>query len=384
MDGLRIRIAGLISENDRLQTQVADWNRKVEEAEGRATAVEVRAAAAKEGRIWAEAESTKWHGVSRKFFDSLGFPGDVVTKARAFDECMKKPEVVLAPKVLRMLVDFSGRVENLLKEIQLVFQHGSRGYEACPSEQRPESVPEPARPEPSLPPASTSRAPPTGGPSTSTPRPDATPSQPEPTSTPVIPNPTRQEPIPDLLNTDDIPSLHQWGTEGLQESVTLATESRGSTDLIIRITLSSVTQQQRTGSVQTNLFGENPDDPAVGFCRHMRQLAAELRVETGEERRILGDEDDPVTENPVEEEAEDKDEEDDADEDDKDEDEEEDPGYGDSGGDDEDDDSPPASSHRPVTRSTPKKKPVSRSKKKAYRNQSGLGSSSRKWTRDRR
>ena len=94
---------------------------------------------------------------------------------------------------------------------------------------------------------------------------------------------------------------------------------------------------------------------------------------------------DPVTENPVEEEDdeeeddEDEDKEDDADEDDEDEDEDED----DSGGDDEDIDSPPASSHRPVTRSTPKKKPISRPKRKAYGNQSGPRSSSRKRTRDR-
>ena len=379
MDGLRIRIAGLINDNDRLQTQVADQNRRLEEAEG-------RAAAAEEGRIRAEAESTKWHGVSRKFFDSLGFAGNVVTKARLFDECMKKPEGVSALKVLRMLVDFSGRVENLLKEIRLVFQHGSRGYEAGPSEQRPELVPEPTRLEPSLPPASTPRAPPTGGPSTSTPQPEATPSQPEPASTPVIPDPTRQEPIPDSLNIDDIMSLNQWGTEGLRESVTPATGSRGPTDLVIRITPGSVTrsQQRRTISIQTNLFGGNPNDPVAEFCRHMRQLAAELRAKTGEEQRILGDEDDPVTKNPVEEEAEDEDEEDDdTDEDDEDEEEEEDPGYGDLGGDDEDDDSLPASSHRPVTRSTPKKKPVSRPKRKAYRNQSGPGSSSRKRTRDR-
>ena len=59
--------------------------------------------------------------------------------------------------------------------------------------------------------------------------------------------------------------------------------------------------------------------------------------------------------------------------------EEEDPGYGNSR-DDDDDDSPPASSHRPVTRSTPKKQPVSRPKRKAYRNKSGPGSSSRKRT----
>ena len=147
-------------------------------------------------------------------------------------------------------------------------------------------------------------------------------------------------------------------------------------------------QQQRTGSVQTNLFGGTPDDPAAEFRRHMRQLAAKLRAETGEEWRVSRDEDDPITGNPVEEEAADEEkeneDEDDADEEDEDEEKEEDPGYGDSGDDDEDNDSPPASSHRPVTRSTPKKKPVSRSKRKAYRNQSGPGSSSRKQTRDRR
>ena len=166
------------------------------------------------------------------------------------------------------------------------------------------------------------------------------------------------------------------------------TGSRGPTDPVIRITPGSVTrsQQQQTGSVQTNLFGKNPDDPAAGFRRHMRQLAAKLQAETGEERRVLGDEDDPVTGNPVEEEAADEEEEDkdDADEEGEDEEKEEDPGYSDSGDDDKDDDSPPASSHRPVTRSTPKKKPVSRPERKAYLNQFGPGCSSRKRTWDRR
>ena len=162
VDALKARIAGLINDSDGLQTQVADRNRRLEEVEARATAVE-------EGRIRAEAESTKWHGVSRKFFDAFGFPGDVVTKAWTFDECMKKPEAVSPPKVLRMLVAFSERVENLLKEIRLVFQYGSRGYEAGPSEQRPDPVPEPARPEPSSPSTPTPRAPSIGGPPASTP-----------------------------------------------------------------------------------------------------------------------------------------------------------------------------------------------------------------------
>ena len=96
----------------------------------------------------------------------------------------------------------------------------------------------------------------------------------------------------------------------------------------------------------------------------MRQLAAELRAETGEDRRISEGEDNPIANDLVEEGAEDEDEEDDdADEDNEDKEEEEDPGYGDSGDEDEDDDSPLAYLHRPVTRSTPKKKPVSRPKR---------------------
>ena len=166
--------------------------------------------------------------------------------------------------------------------------------------------------------------------------------------------------------------------------MTPATGSRGPTNLVIQITPGSVTHsQRRTGSVQTNLFGRTPDDRAAGFCRHMRELADELRAETGEEPRISGDEGNPVTGNSVEEEAANEEKED-GDEEDEDEEEEEDLGYGDSGDDNEDDDLPLASSHRPVTRSTPKKKPVSRPKRKAYRNQSGLGSSSRKRTRNRR
>ena len=396
VDGLRIRIASLISENDRLQTQVADRNRRAEAAEAQilvaasqASAAEARAAAAEEAQALVESESTKWHGVSRKFFDSFGFPGDVVMKARIFDQCMKKPEVVSAAKILRMLVDFSARIENLLKEIRSAFQLGDRGHEAGPSEQRPELAPGPSRPEPSSPPTATLGAPPTRAPSASTLRPEATPSRPEVAAMPSIPDPTRQEPIPDSPNTDDIPSLHQWGTEDLPELVTLATGSRGPTDPVIQISPGSVprSQPRRPGSIQTNLFGGTPDDQAARFRQHMRQLADELRVETGEERRISGDEDDPVTENSVEETAvepkagnEEEEEDEAADEDEE---EEEDPGYGNSG-DDDDDDSPPASLHRPVTRSTPKKQLVSQPKRKAYRNKSGPGSSSRKQTRNRR
>ena len=222
VDGLRIRIASFISKNNRLETQVADRNRRAEAAEAqtlvaasqasaakaRAAAAEARAAAVEEAQALAESESTKWHGVSRKFFNSFEFPGDVVTKAQIFDECMKKPEVVSAAKILRMLVDFSARIENLLKEIRTVFQLGDRSQEAGPSEQRPKSALGPSRPEPTSPPTATPAAPPTGAPSASTPRPEKTPSRPEAAATPDIPDPKQRESIPDSLNTDHIPSLH--------------------------------------------------------------------------------------------------------------------------------------------------------------------------------
>ena len=81
MEELKARIVGLLKDNNGLQAQVADQNQRLEEAKGQAAAAEARTIVAEEERIRAEAESTKWHGVARKFFDSLGFGGDVVTKA---------------------------------------------------------------------------------------------------------------------------------------------------------------------------------------------------------------------------------------------------------------------------------------------------------------
>ena len=57
MEELKARIARLLKDNAGLQAQVADRNRRLEEAEA-------RVAAAEEGWIQAEAEITKWHGVS--------------------------------------------------------------------------------------------------------------------------------------------------------------------------------------------------------------------------------------------------------------------------------------------------------------------------------
>ena len=62
--------------------------------------------------------------MARKFHAFVGYPGDVVTKARLHDESMKKSEVVPAPKVLRALIDYSGRMEKLLEEMRTLLQYG--------------------------------------------------------------------------------------------------------------------------------------------------------------------------------------------------------------------------------------------------------------------
>ena len=181
--------------------------------------------------------------MAKKFHAFVGFASDVVTKARLYDEYMKKPEVVPTPKILRMLVDFSRKVEKLLGELRILLQHDGRRQEAGPSKRSLEPDPEPiSRPDPAFSPTLTPRAPATGEPSAPTPQPEAPKDQPEPAATPVVQDPTHQEPIPDSLNTDDILSLHQWATEGLQDTVTPPIGSRGPTNPVVRITPGSVTR----------------------------------------------------------------------------------------------------------------------------------------------
>ena len=93
--------------------------------------------------------------MARKFHTFMGFLGDVVTKARLYDECMKKPEVVPAPKVLPILVNYSGKVEKFLGELCTLLQHSKQREEAGPSERHPEPDPKPvSRLEPVPPPTS--------------------------------------------------------------------------------------------------------------------------------------------------------------------------------------------------------------------------------------
>ena len=111
MEDLRARIDCLLKENAKLKTQVANRDEKLKEAE-------TLTAVAFEEKIRIQEEREKAVTMARKFHSFVEYPGDVVTKARLYDESMKKPKVVPAPKVLRALIDFSGKVEKLLGELR--------------------------------------------------------------------------------------------------------------------------------------------------------------------------------------------------------------------------------------------------------------------------
>ena len=142
--------------------------------------------------------------MARKFHAFVGYPSDVVTKARLYNESMKKPEVVSAPKVLRALINYSGKMEKLLGEIRALLQHGEQREEVGPFERHsePELVPVP-RPEPVPQPTLTPAAPSTGGASAPTPQPGASEARPEAAATLGVSDSTLQEPIPDSVNIND-------------------------------------------------------------------------------------------------------------------------------------------------------------------------------------
>ena len=114
-----------------LKTQMADREDKLKEAEALMTT-------AFDEKVRAQKEHEKAFTMARKFHAFVGYPGNMVTKARLYDESMKKLEVVPTPKVLRILIDYSGKVEKFLGELHTLLQYGEQREEAGPSERGPE------------------------------------------------------------------------------------------------------------------------------------------------------------------------------------------------------------------------------------------------------
>ena len=90
MEDLRARIDCLLKENAELKTQVANRDDKLKEGEA-------LTATAFEEKVWSQEEREKVVTMAQKVHAFVGYPGDVVTKTRLYDESMKKSEVVPVP-----------------------------------------------------------------------------------------------------------------------------------------------------------------------------------------------------------------------------------------------------------------------------------------------
>ena len=148
--------------------------------------------------------------MARKFHAFVEYPGDVVNKAWLYDKSTSQPGTSLGPKIIRYMVDYSTKIEKLLREMRILLQLVGTQPEPAPATQQPTPA----------------RAP--------------TPiTQPEEVTLPTgRPDPTLQEAI-SKINTEDIASLEQWVVGGLQNMATSTTGSRGTTILGSQSTLGS-------------------------------------------------------------------------------------------------------------------------------------------------
>ena len=161
----------------------------MDELRNRITAVE------EEAKI-ARAERDKAKVISQKIHGYLGFPSDVLNKARLYDHGLKQPTTDSGMKMMRCTVDYSLKLEKTLKELRALLH---------PTGAQPELVGTPGP-----------------GPSTV---PVPTPSPEFATPLNTQPDPLLQEPIPNI-NREDLAFLKSWVEAGLENLTTPTTGTR--------------------------------------------------------------------------------------------------------------------------------------------------------------
>ena len=180
LSDLQARVDCLLRENGELKAKAEEGDalrREVGELKNRIKAVE------KEVKT-ARAERDKSKEVAQKVHGFLGYPGDVLNKARLYDHGLKQPTINSGVKMMQCMVDYSLKMEKTLKELRVLFHL---------IEAQPEPVGIPG-----------------AGPST-TPAPTSNPEFVTPPAT--QPDPLLQKPIP-VLNMEEMASLRIWAEAG--------------------------------------------------------------------------------------------------------------------------------------------------------------------------
>ena len=213
LSDLQARVNCLLNKNSELKTKVEEgeaFRKETLELKDRIAALEEEVKIAWEAR-------DKFKEVTQKIHSFIGFPGDVVKKARLYDQGLRQLEIASGAKMIRCMIDYSTKMEKTLKELRSLLQPiGSQ-----------------------LEPAST----PALGPSTV---PVPTPSPRFVTPSVSQPDPLLQEVIP-KINMEDITSLRTWA-EGGPENLMTPTTGTGTNILGSLSTPRTVSQeaQRRT------------------------------------------------------------------------------------------------------------------------------------------
>ena len=224
LEDLQARVDCLLKENEELKTKVEEGQALRKEMDE----LRIRIAAIEEEAKIARAEWDKAKTVAQsKIHGYLGFPGDVLNKARLYDHGLKQPTTNLGLKMMRCMVDYGLKLEKTLKELHALLH---------PTGIQPEPV-----------------GTPDAGPSIA---PAPTPS-PEFVTPPVTqPDPLLQEPIPDI-NMEDLASLKSWVEAG-PENLTTPTTGTGTNIPGNLSTLGTISQeQQRRQEEQTKRRAED-------------------------------------------------------------------------------------------------------------------------------
>ena len=176
-----------------LRTKVEEGEvlrKETEELKDRIAALEAEIKSAQEERDKAKEGARKIHAF-------MGYPGDVINKARMYDQCVQQLNTASGAKMMQCMVDYSTKIGKLLKELRALLQPTGVQLKPAPT--------------------------PAPGPSTV---PFPNPSLDVVTPPADRPDPTLQEAIPEI-NTKNIASLKTWAVGGAETITTPTTGSRG-------------------------------------------------------------------------------------------------------------------------------------------------------------
>ena len=207
---LQARVDCLLRENGELKAKAEEddaLRKEVEELKNWIAAVEKEVKTAK-------AERDKSKEVAQKVHGYLGYPGNVLNKARLYDHGLKQPTTDSDVKMMRCMVDYDLKMEKTLKELRALLH---------PIGAQPEPIGTPG-----------------AGPSTT---PAPTPSPEFVTPLAIQPDPLLQEPIPEI-NTEELASLRSWAEAG-PGILTTPTTGIGTNNPVDLSTPGSVSQEHQ-------------------------------------------------------------------------------------------------------------------------------------------